>query len=120
MGFLLDRRAIEAALIAGGLATFALLERLPAVPLCVLKLATGVDCPTCGTTRAIFSLMHGDVAAAWAFNPVGIVVVAILLRRLVMLAANGRRVAVVGSDGFGAALLMLVFVFGVTHFLAAR
>jgi hypothetical protein len=119
VGLLLNRRAVEAALIGGGLGAFALLDRLPAVPLCLLKLATDVDCPTCGTTRAVFSVMHGDLAAAWAYNPVGIVVVAILLRRLVMLAANGRQVRVVGSEPFGVMLLALVFVFGVTHFWAA-
>jgi hypothetical protein len=37
--------------------------------LCWFHTITGVPCPTCGSTRAVFSLVHGDVAAALAHNP---------------------------------------------------
>jgi len=33
-------------------------------PTCVLKLLTGFDCPGCGGTRAMWYLLHGNVAAA--------------------------------------------------------
>ena len=35
-----------------------------AVPTCIVKLATGFDCPGCGGTRAAWYLLHGDLAAA--------------------------------------------------------
>ncbi|MBD5322399.1 MAG: DUF2752 domain-containing protein [Bacteroides sp.] len=37
-------------------------------PRCPFKLLTGLDCPGCGSQRAIHALLHGDVAAAWHFN----------------------------------------------------
>jgi hypothetical protein len=36
---------------------------------CPFLLATGWDCPLCGGTRLGAALLHGDVAAAFAFNP---------------------------------------------------
>jgi len=35
-----------------------------AIPTCLLKLTTGLDCPGCGGTRAMWYLLHGDVPAA--------------------------------------------------------
>jgi hypothetical protein len=36
---------------------------------CVFKLATGLPCPTCGSTRALGRLAHLDLAGAVAMNP---------------------------------------------------
>lgn len=33
-------------------------------PTCVLKLLTGFDCPGCGGTRAMWYMLHGNLAAA--------------------------------------------------------
>ncbi len=33
-------------------------------PTCLLKLTTGLDCPGCGGTRALWYVLHGDVPAA--------------------------------------------------------
>ena len=38
-------------------------------PPCVLKTLTGYDCPGCGVTRATHSLLHGDLAGVWHYNP---------------------------------------------------
>ncbi|MFI7518279.1 DUF2752 domain-containing protein [Micromonospora globbae] len=35
-----------------------------AAPSCVLKLTTGLDCPGCGGTRALWYVVHGDIPAA--------------------------------------------------------
>ncbi len=35
-----------------------------ALPTCLLKLTTGLDCPGCGGTRAFWYLLHGDLPAA--------------------------------------------------------
>lgn len=41
---------------------------------CPLKEVTGWPCPTCGTTRALFALLRGDLAAALGWNPAAVVV----------------------------------------------
>jgi hypothetical protein len=35
-----------------------------AAPTCLLKLTTGLDCPGCGGTRAMWYVLHGDLPAA--------------------------------------------------------
>ncbi|WKU08746.1 DUF2752 domain-containing protein [Micromonospora sp. HUAS LYJ1] len=35
-----------------------------AAPSCLLKLTTGLDCPGCGGTRALWYLLHADLPAA--------------------------------------------------------
>lgn len=37
-------------------------------PRCPVKMATGLDCPGCGTQRALHALLHGDFAGALRFN----------------------------------------------------
>lgn len=37
-------------------------------PVCPLHATTGLDCPGCGTLRAVHALTHGHLAAAWHFN----------------------------------------------------
>lgn len=39
------------------------------VHLCLLKRFTGFPCPTCGFTRGLFSMMHGDIIQTWLYNP---------------------------------------------------
>lgn len=38
-------------------------------PFCVLYRTTGVLCAGCGSLRALHSLLHGELAAAYGFNP---------------------------------------------------
>jgi hypothetical protein len=35
---------------------------------CPFHAATGLDCPTCGLTRSMLALVHGDVASAFGHN----------------------------------------------------
>jgi Protein of unknown function (DUF2752) len=44
------------------------LDRLP-FSVCFLKAATGIPCPTCGSTRAFAHLATLDFAGAFAMNP---------------------------------------------------
>lgn len=37
-------------------------------PKCPLKYLTGIDCPGCGLTRSVYSLLHGDPLAAISHN----------------------------------------------------
>ena len=46
--------------------------------ICPFRAVTGWDCPLCGGTRMGSALLHGDVGAAFAFNPVALVGIAVL------------------------------------------
>lgn len=48
-------------------------------PGCLMRKATGLHCPGCGMTRASHALLHGDFAAAFRFNPLGIVLFPVAL-----------------------------------------
>lgn len=39
------------------------------MPRCPVYALTGLRCPGCGTQRALHALLHGDLGAAWGFNP---------------------------------------------------
>ena len=51
---------------------------LPLPELCMAKRLTGLGCPGCGMTRCFISLAHGDLRAAWHYNPAGPLLFAIL------------------------------------------
>ena len=38
-------------------------------PGCIIKWATGFECPACGTQRMIHALLHGDIMTALLLNP---------------------------------------------------
>jgi hypothetical protein len=38
-------------------------------PPCVFHALTGLACPGCGGTRAMYQLLHGHLAMAWRYNP---------------------------------------------------
>jgi hypothetical protein len=42
-------------------------------PPCVFHELTGLYCPGCGATRAVHHLLHGEIAAAFAMNPLLVV-----------------------------------------------
>lgn len=39
------------------------------IPICSFYLVTGFRCPGCGGLRAAHALLHGDIAGAWKYNP---------------------------------------------------
>lgn len=39
------------------------------MPRCAFKALTGYDCPGCGVQRALHAILHGNIAAAWHYNP---------------------------------------------------
>ena len=52
-------------------------------PACPFRALTGFTCPGCGGTRGLHCLLHGDVAAAFEFNPLLILSLPFLLYALV-------------------------------------
>jgi hypothetical protein len=45
---------------------------------CPFRMATGWECPLCGGTRLGTALLHGDLVAAFAYNPVVLVGLVVL------------------------------------------
>jgi len=81
-------RNCELAIIIAVFAYFAFSPRLVDVPLCPSAYFAATPCPTCGTTRSLWHIFHGHFRQAWAFNPLGFLVVVILIRRVVVLLLN--------------------------------
>ena len=90
---LLCSRSCELAVIGAVLGYFAFSPRLLDIPLCLTAYFTAVTCPTCGTTRAVWHILHGQFAHAWAFNPIGFLVVLALARRAFVLSFPGNSVS---------------------------
>lgn len=51
----------------------------PAAGICILKQTTGIPCPSCGSTRAILSILHGDFLQAFQWNPLGFLLILFLI-----------------------------------------
>jgi hypothetical protein len=64
--------------LAGGLALSALFATTGVGVPCPFLALTGWQCPLCGGTRMGAALLHGDVAAAYAFNPLAFVALIVL------------------------------------------
>jgi hypothetical protein len=70
--------------MAAGLSAFAAWLALRAgfalaTPACALREIAGIGCATCGFTRALTALTHGDVLASITFHPMALAVVAQML-----------------------------------------
>jgi hypothetical protein len=47
-------------------------------PPCPFRYVTGLYCPGCGSLRALHQLLHGDLHAAWAMNPLTVMLLPFL------------------------------------------
>lgn len=45
---------------------------------CVIKNATSIPCPSCGTTRAVMEISKGEISKSILLNPFGIIVALIM------------------------------------------
>ena len=70
-------------LTVGAIALFVLEPgKSPFLPGCPFRALTGFTCPGCGTTRALHQLLHGNLLAAFQFNPLLILSLPFLLYAL--------------------------------------
>jgi hypothetical protein len=46
---------------------------------CLFYKITGIPCPSCGSTRSVLAILHGDFAQAWQFNPFGFLIVGLMI-----------------------------------------
>lgn len=59
-------------LSAAGMLWLYIDHSLSGATLCLFKSATGLPCPSCGTTRSLLLLLQGDLQGALFVNPLGI------------------------------------------------
>jgi hypothetical protein len=92
----MEQRVAVLALLAIGLVQTVLVAlRLPGWP-CAFRQATGIPCPGCGLSRALASLLHGDVSRALAFHafaPVAVACGLLLAASVVLRDAPRQRLA---------------------------
>lgn len=88
-------------------------------PVCAFHQLTGFDCPGCGSLRALHQLTHGNIAAAWRFNPLLLVAMPmaawLALRELVRLAFGWRWPGIITRPIIGWSLLVVTLVFGIAR-----
>jgi len=98
---------VEFGIIYGGIVLLALLAaRLGHIasmaPSCAFEGLLGVPCPTCGSTRAVVHLSHGEVASAFAMNPavtlVIVFAVLFLFYSLIALMFDFRRIGFIMTE----------------------
>ena len=73
-------------------------------PRCVFHAMTGLQCPGCGTTRALHHLLHGDVTGAFRLNAMLFVAVP-----FGAIASASRRFATHPLTGWGAAVVTVAW-----------
>jgi hypothetical protein len=55
---------------------------------CIFKHATGIACPSCGSTRSVISISEGNFSEALQTNPMGFIIAAVLIAGPVWLLAD--------------------------------
>jgi len=88
-------------------------------PVCALHQMTGLQCPGCGSLRALHQLTHGNIAGAWRLNPL---LVALLpmglwlgLREAVRWTLGWRWPGVITRPIIGWSLVIVAVVFGIAR-----
>jgi hypothetical protein len=80
--YFLEHRLLAAGLVAAAAGVLMLAVFDPATsgvfPPCPVRYLTGWYCPGCGSLRAFHQLLHGNLRAAWAMNPLTVVLLPFL------------------------------------------
>jgi hypothetical protein len=79
-------------------------------PPCVFRLLTGLQCPGCGSTRALHQLLHGHFIAAFMLNPLFIIAIPFLLFALLRHTALSFRGITPKPNALPARYIYLIFV----------
>lgn len=116
------RTGVAIGLVAGGLLAVAVLftfdpTRSAIYPLCLFHKFTGLNCPGCGSLRALHHLTHGEFAAAFFCNPLLIIALVVmgltLILRLADQQSSPARASIFARPATVWAICAIVIVFGV-------
>lgn len=80
-------------------------------PRCPFRMLTGLDCPGCGSQRALHALLHGDIASAWRCNALlvaGLPVVALLVSARALRHSHPALERTLNSQGIILILLIVI------------
>jgi hypothetical protein len=94
------------------------LVNLPLPELCMMKRYTGLSCPGCGLTRCFIALAHGDLPAALAYNPAGVLLFAIVALQIPLRSyqiwriRHGRPELTTGIWGHAALIVFVIALLG--------
>ena len=77
---------------------------------CPFRKITGFTCPGCGSTRAMHRLIHGDVIAAFQFNPLFVLALPLLLYVLVRYTDAAIRGKTLNPNKLDAKYIWVLFV----------
>ncbi len=93
-------------------------------PRCLLHTLTGLQCPGCGGLRAAHQLLHGNVAAAFHYNPLLVLLSPLLAAFVIAMIGRetaGRQVPLLFKHQVWIWLLLgLLVVCGITRNLPLR
>jgi hypothetical protein len=88
-------------------------------PVCALHQVTGLQCPGCGSLRALHQLTHGNIAGAWHFNPLLVTCMPLglwlALREAVRWAFGWRWPGIILRPAVGWSLVVVTVVFGIAR-----
>ncbi|MEP6741962.1 MAG: DUF2752 domain-containing protein [bacterium] len=79
-------------------------------PVCPFRALTGFTCPGCGSTRGMHALMHGDIAAAFKFNPLLVLSLPFLLYAFVRFTNAAIRGQMLPANKLEAKYIWTIFV----------
>lgn len=82
---------------------------------CPIKAIIGINCPTCGMTRAILSLLRGDFDMYFKYNPFALPCVVSVFLLIHRHAFGTKKVC----DIFAAAVLIMNFIYYIFKLLGA-
>ncbi len=116
------RTGIAIGLVASGLLAAAVLftfdpTRSAIYPVCLFHKFTGLNCPGCGSLRALHHLTHGNFATAFFCNP--LLIIALVVTALVLIArladqhGSFARASIFARPATIWAICAIVIVFGV-------
>jgi hypothetical protein len=118
-------RRVEVAVIwviVAGAATYLFLvdpARGVGYPTCPFRMLTGLQCPGCGSTRALHQLLHGHPLAAFELNPLLVIAVPFFVFVLLVFTQQamfgGRKLDIAIPAKYGWVLVALIVGFWIVR-----
>lgn len=85
------------------------------MPKCPWHALTGLDCPSCGSTRALHHMMHGELARGLEFNPMAPVLWILAAMLIVVYASRPDRRASTSVRLLAGIYIVVYIVWGVVR-----